>query len=58
MTETLFTALRRLLVDDYAGLKERLGRRFGSFDFASEVLHEAWLRLQRAERAVSASTRV
>lgn len=55
MTETLFTALRRLLVDDYAGLKERLGRRFGSFDFASEVLHEAWLRLQRAERAVSAA---
>ena len=32
MTETLLSALRRLLIDDYHGLKERLGRRFGSFD--------------------------
>ncbi|MEW6641753.1 MAG: RNA polymerase sigma factor [Pseudomonadota bacterium] len=53
MSDTLFSALRRLLVDDYASLKERLGRRFGSFDFASEVLHEAWLRLQRSDRAAS-----
>ena len=48
MTEPVLTMLRRLLVDDYYGLKERLARRFGSADFASEVLHEAWLRLDRA----------
>jgi len=55
MTETLLSALRRLLIDDYHGLRERLGRRFGSFDFASEVLHEAWLRLQRGEATASAA---
>ncbi|AUC95049.1 RNA polymerase subunit sigma-24 [Bradyrhizobium sp. SK17] len=55
MTETLLSALRRLLIDDYHGLKERLGRRFGSFDFASEVLHEAWLRLQRSDAGASAT---
>jgi RNA polymerase sigma factor (sigma-70 family) len=53
MSETLRSALRRLLVDDYHGLKERLGRRFGSFDFASEILHEAWLRLQRSDANLS-----
>ncbi|WP_076866182.1 RNA polymerase sigma factor [Bradyrhizobium mercantei] len=51
----LFLALRRLLVDDYHGLKERLGRRFGSFDFATEVLHEVWLRLQRADAGTAAT---
>lgn len=43
------TMLRRLLVTDYTSLKQRLARRFGSADFASEVLHEAWLRLDRME---------
>jgi RNA polymerase sigma-70 factor (ECF subfamily) len=41
--------LRRLLVADYGALKQRLARRFGSADFATEVLHEAWLRLHRTE---------
>jgi RNA polymerase sigma factor (sigma-70 family) len=41
--------LRRLLVADYGALKERLARRFGSADFATEVLHETWLRLHRTE---------
>jgi RNA polymerase sigma factor (sigma-70 family) len=54
MSDTLLSSLRHLLVDDYHGLKERLGRRFGSFDFASEVLHEAWLRLQRGDANASA----
>ena len=40
MSETILTALRRPLIKDYHGLKERLGRRFGSADFAGEVLHE------------------
>lgn len=55
MTEALLSVLRRLLIDDYHGLKERLGRRFGSFDFASEVLHETWLKLQRSEAVMSAA---
>jgi len=46
MTESILAALRRLLVDDYHSLKERLARRFGSADVASELLHEAWLRLE------------
>lgn len=46
MTEGILAALRRLLVDDYHGLKQRLARRFGSADLASELLHEAWLRLE------------
>ena len=53
MSDGLFSALCRLLVDDYQDLKERLARRFGSFDFATEVLHEAWLRLQRENAGAS-----
>jgi len=55
MTETILTVLRRVLVDDYHGLKKRLTRRFGSADFAGEVLHEAWLRLGRAELNASSA---
>jgi RNA polymerase sigma factor (sigma-70 family) len=39
--------LRQLLADDYNDLKLRLARRLGSLEFASEVLHETWLRLER-----------
>ncbi|GGF51584.1 ECF sigma factor VreI [Aliidongia dinghuensis] len=39
--------LRQLLADDYDDLKLRLTRRLGSTEFASEVLHETWLRLER-----------
>jgi RNA polymerase sigma-70 factor (ECF subfamily) len=53
MTEAILSLLRRLLIDDYHGLKERLARRFGSVDFAGEVLHEAWLRLDRTESNAS-----
>jgi RNA polymerase sigma factor (sigma-70 family) len=49
MTESAMALLRRLLVSDYGGLKQRLARRFGSADFASEVLHEAWLRLDQQD---------
>ncbi|MGO4684849.1 RNA polymerase sigma factor [Hyphomicrobium sp. 2TAF46] len=55
MTETILTMLRRLLVDDYYGLKQRLARRFGSADFASEVLHEAWMRLDRIDANASSA---
>lgn len=37
--------LRDLLVRDYLKLKKRLMRRFGSADFATEILHETYLRL-------------
>jgi RNA polymerase sigma factor (sigma-70 family) len=39
--------LRQLLADDYDDLKQRLARRLGSAEFAGEVLHETWLRLER-----------
>ncbi|NVO13598.1 MAG: RNA polymerase sigma factor [Rhodoplanes sp.] len=55
MTTALMSMLRRLLVDDYRDLKERLARRYGSSDFASEVLHEAWLRLNRVDAGPSAA---
>jgi RNA polymerase sigma-70 factor (ECF subfamily) len=53
MSETVLAVLRRLLIDDYHNLKERLSRRLGSADFAGEVLHEAWLRLARTEAHAS-----
>jgi RNA polymerase sigma factor (sigma-70 family) len=37
----------RLLVSDYQNLIRRLKQRLGSEDFASEVLHETYLRLDR-----------
>ncbi len=49
MSESFVALLRRLLVADYSSLKLRLARRFGSVDFAGEVLHEAWLHLNRSE---------
>ncbi|KRQ92814.1 RNA polymerase sigma factor [Bradyrhizobium valentinum] len=58
MTESIVAMLRRLLIDDYYGLRERLARRYGSADFASEVLHEAWLRLGRAEAPPSIAAAV
>jgi RNA polymerase sigma factor (sigma-70 family) len=39
--------LRQLLAGDYDNLRHRLTRRLGSAEFASEVLHETWLRLER-----------
>lgn len=52
--EGILAKLRRLLVDDYGMLKKRLTRRYGSADFAGEILHEAWLRLDRVEGSASA----
>jgi RNA polymerase sigma factor (sigma-70 family) len=55
MTESAMAMLRRLLISDYGSLKRRLARRFGSANFASEVLHEAWLRLDRLEVGLGAA---
>lgn len=38
--------LQAVLAADYDGLVRRLTRRFGSSDFASETLHEAYARLE------------
>ena len=48
MTDTAWDALRQLLVDRYDDLRRRLARRLGSADLATEVLHETYLRLNRA----------
>jgi RNA polymerase sigma-70 factor (ECF subfamily) len=45
----LLALLRRVLADEYVGLRLRLARRFGSAEFASEVLHDAWVRLDRID---------
>lgn len=46
MNNTNITALRDLLLADYSGLDRQLTRRFGSADFASDVLQETYLRLE------------
>lgn len=53
MSETLPALLRRLLADEYVALRLRLARRFGSVEFASEVLHDAWVRLDRIGAGIS-----
>lgn len=49
MVETSWAGLRQLLVDRYYDLRERLTRRLGSAELASEALHEVYLRLDRKE---------
>jgi RNA polymerase sigma factor (sigma-70 family) len=53
LTESLLIVLRRALAEEYSGLRRRLARRFGSVEFASEVLHDAWIRLDRIDEAAS-----
>lgn len=55
MTEGFFAVLRRLLVEDYHDLRDRLARRYGSADFASELLHKAWLRFGATRDTASAA---
>lgn len=47
MADSNRSSLRRLLVAGYFELRRRLTRRLGSEELASEVLHEAYLRLDR-----------
>lgn len=49
MTDMTLAALRRLLLDRYDHLRASLTRRLGSSDLASDALHDAWLRLAKAE---------
>jgi len=55
LTESLLALLRRVLINDYGGLRRRLARRFGSVEFASEVLHDAWLHIDRIDQGASAA---
>jgi RNA polymerase sigma factor (sigma-70 family) len=55
LTESLLALLRRVLINDYGGLRRRLARRFGSVEFASEVLHDAWLHIDRIDQGTSAA---
>ena len=47
MSDVTWAMLRDLLVDRYDELKQRLARRLGSTELATETLHETWLRLAR-----------
>lgn len=47
VSETAWAALRQLLVDRYEDFRRRLAHRFGSTEFATEILHETYLRLDR-----------
>jgi RNA polymerase sigma-70 factor (ECF subfamily) len=49
VVETSWAALRQLLADRYEDLRNRLTRRLGSADLASEALHEVFLKLDRAD---------
>lgn len=51
MSGGLQAILRTLLVNEYGSLKIRLARRFGSMDFASEVVHELYLRLEAVDNS-------
>ena len=53
MTESLLILLRRVLTSEYGWLRRRLALRFGSAEFASEVLHDAWIHLDRIGEGVS-----
>ncbi len=43
--------LRRLLLGSYTKLSDRLTRRLGSADLASEALSETWMRLERTSES-------
>jgi RNA polymerase sigma factor (sigma-70 family) len=49
VAETSWASLQQLLVERYHELRERLARRVGSADLASEALHEVYLRLGRVK---------
>jgi RNA polymerase sigma factor (sigma-70 family) len=54
MTDTTWMTLRQLLIDGYDDLRRRLTRRVGSADLATEILHETYLRLERASAELGA----
>lgn len=49
MSDNNRMVLQDLLIADYSGLDKRLTRRFGSADFASDVLQDTYLRLEELD---------
>lgn len=50
MAEAGWANLRQLLIERYYDLRDRLTRRLGSAELASEALHEAYLHLDRSDQ--------
>jgi RNA polymerase sigma factor (sigma-70 family) len=46
MTDPSWAALRQLLIDRYDEFRNRLARRLGSTEFATEVLHDTYIHLE------------
>lgn len=53
MSESVFGALRDVIVQRYDELKRRLTWQLGSADLAGEALHDTWLRLESTENDAS-----
>lgn len=49
MSDVSLAVVRRHLIDRYDELKQRLSRRLGSPDLASDALQDAWLRIDRVD---------
>jgi RNA polymerase sigma-70 factor (ECF subfamily) len=47
MSETNWAILRQSFLASYETLSRKLTRRFGSADFASDVLHDTYMRIER-----------
>lgn len=47
MSDSTRSILAKILAERYVNLRDRLTRRLGSSDRASEALHDTWLRLNR-----------
>lgn len=45
MSDRNMASVRRMFVDRYYDMRERLSRRLGSVDLAGDALHDAWIRL-------------
>lgn len=52
MSGSVQAILRNLLINEYGSIRSRLTRRFGSMDFASDVLHDLYLRLEAIDQSV------
>lgn len=50
MSDHSIAAVRKLFVEGYRDIRDRLSRRLGSSDLASDALHDAWLRLANVDR--------
>jgi RNA polymerase sigma-70 factor (ECF subfamily) len=49
MSDQALAGIRRLFVERYEDIKERLTRYLGSADLAGDAMHDTWLRLAQTE---------